>query len=110
MNIQKQKKEKEFLKPKGIIPSNILYINSTEFSQNEKVVWFTKAQKKDLFFVENLNVPNGKANVPPLLWVGNRRSLKIFALNPTPVQMKIHHFLTHRFSTFIKMGEFVWER
>ena len=80
LNIQKQEKDKKFLKPKGIIPSNILYTNSTELSQNEKVVWFTKAQKKDLFFVEDLNIPNGKANVPPLLWVANRRSLKIFAL------------------------------
>ncbi|WP_312344952.1 PRTRC system protein B [Chryseobacterium binzhouense] len=73
------KKDHDFLKPKGIIPSNILYTNSTELSQNEKVVWFTKAQKKDLFFVGNLNIPNGKANIPPLLWVGNRRSLKVFA-------------------------------
>lgn len=44
------------------------------------MVWFTKAKEQELFFVENLNIPNGKAFLPPLLWVANQQSLKIFAL------------------------------
>lgn len=76
LNIQ-NKKDKDFLKPKGIISPNILHINSSE---NGKVVWFTKSQERELFFVKNLNIPNGKANVPPLLWVANKQNLKIFAL------------------------------
>ncbi|WHF51909.1 PRTRC system protein B [Chryseobacterium gotjawalense] len=76
LNIQ-NKKDKDFLKPKGIISSNILFIDSFE---NGKVIWFTKEQERDLFFVKNLNIPNGKANVPPLLWIANKQNLKIFAL------------------------------
>ena len=30
--------------------------------------------------MKNLNIPNGKANIPPLLWVANKQNLKIFAL------------------------------
>jgi len=69
--------ERSFLKPQKILSSNILYIDS---SDKGKVVWFTKAQQKELFFVENLEIPNGKANVPPLLWIADKRGLKIFAL------------------------------
>ena len=76
LNIQ-NKKDTDFLKPKGIISSNILHINSSEIG---KVVWFTKAQEKELFFVKNLNIPNGAAHIPPLLWVANKYNLKIFAL------------------------------
>ena len=78
LNIQ-NKKDTDFLKPKGIISSNILHINSSEIG---KVVWFTKAQEKELFFVKNLNIPNGTAHIPPLLWVASKYSLKIFALKP----------------------------
>lgn len=76
LNIQ-NKKDKDFLKPNGIISPNILHINSSE---NGKVVWFTKSQERELFFVKNLNIQNGKANIPPLLWVANKQNLKIFAL------------------------------
>lgn len=76
LNIQ-NKKDRGFLKSNSIISQNILYINSSE---NAKVIWFTGAQERDLFFVENLNIPNGKANVPPLLWIANKQGVKIFAL------------------------------
>ena len=69
--------ERSFLKPQTILSSNILYIDSSE---KGRVVWFTKAQQKELFFVENLEIPNGKANVPPLLWIADKQGLKIFAL------------------------------
>ena len=76
LNIQ-NKKDKDFLKPKSIISPSILFIDSSE---NGKVIWFTQEQERDLFFVKNLNIPNGKANVPPLLWIANKHNLKIFAL------------------------------
>ena len=76
LNIQ-NKKDKDFLKSKGIISINILHIDSSE---NGKVVWFTKSQERELFFLKNLNIPNGKANIPPLLWVANKQNLKIFAV------------------------------
>lgn len=77
--IVKRKKEKnqDFLKPKEILPTNILHINTSE---NGSVLWFTKSMKRQLYFTENLEIPNGRAEVPAMLWLATQRSLKIFAL------------------------------
>jgi PRTRC genetic system protein B len=79
LNTKTQKeKSKDFLKPKGILPTNILQINPSE---NGSVLWFTKSMKKQLYFTENLEISNGRAEVPAMLWFANKRSLKIFALS-----------------------------
>ena len=79
LNTKTQKeKSKDFLKPKGILPTNILQINPSE---NGSVLWFTKSMKRQLYFTENLEIPNGTAEVPAMLWLANKRSLKIFALS-----------------------------
>lgn len=70
-------KNKAFLKPKGILPTNILHINPSE---KGTVLWYTKAQKRQLFFVGGLEIPNGKAYVPPMVWYGGKRGLYVFAL------------------------------
>ena len=78
LNTKTQKeKSKDFLKPKGILPTNILQINPSE---NGSVLWFTKSMKKQLYFTENLEISNGRAEVPAMLWFADKRSLKIFAL------------------------------
>ena len=69
--------EKAFLKPKGIIPTNVLYIDPNE---NGRTVWFTKSQKRKLFFIESLGIPNGTAHIPPILWRANRNGLSVYAL------------------------------
>ena len=74
----KKEKNQEFLKPKGILPTYILHLNPSE---NGSVTWYTKAEKRQLYFSENLEIPNGKAEVPAMLWLANKRSLKIFALS-----------------------------
>lgn len=68
---------KAFLKPQGIIAGNILYIDSSE---NGYVMWFTKATCKELFFTNGLDIPNGMANVPALLWIASKDKLNIYAL------------------------------
>lgn len=73
-----KEKSKDFLKPKGILPTNILQINPSE---NGSVLWFTKSRKQQLYFTENLEISNGRAEVPAMLWFANKRSLKIFALS-----------------------------
>lgn len=74
----KIKEEKQsFLKPKGIMSCGILQIDPIH---NGMVIWYTKAKKRELYFEEKLEIPNGKANVPPMLWVANRNQLYIFAL------------------------------
>ena len=79
LNTKTQKeKNQDFLNPKGILPTNILQINPNE---NGSVLWFTKSMKKQLYFTENLEISNGRAEVPAMLWFANKRSLKIFALS-----------------------------
>ena len=79
LNTKTQKeKSKDFLKPKGILPTNILQINPSE---NGSVLWFTKSRKQHLYFTENLEISNGRADVPAMLWFANKQSLKIFALS-----------------------------
>ena len=73
-----KEKSKDFLKPKGILPINILQINPSE---NGSVLWFTKSRKQQLYFTKNLEISNGRAEVPAMLWFANKRNLKIFALS-----------------------------
>jgi PRTRC genetic system protein B len=72
-----EEKNKAFLKPKGILPTNILHINPSE---KGTVLWYSKAQQRQLYFVNGLGIPNGKAKVPPMVWFANKNSLSVFAL------------------------------
>ena len=72
-----KEKNHDFLKPKSILPTNILHINSGE---NASVLWFTPSMKRQMFFTENLQIPNGTAEIPAILWFAGKRSLKVFAL------------------------------
>lgn len=69
--------KKIFLKPQGIIADNLLYIDPSE---NGFAIWFTKASCKQLYFIENLGISNGTANVPSLLWIADKHKLYIYAL------------------------------
>mgnify|MGYP006188421335 CR=1 FL=1 len=68
---------KAFLKPSGILPTHVLHINPSE---NGTVLWYTKAVKQQLFFTESLEIPNGTAAVPAMLWYASKQSLMVFAL------------------------------
>jgi PRTRC genetic system protein B len=87
-----EEKSKAFLKPKGILPTNILHINPS----NDKgtVLWYTKAQQRQMYFVNNLGIPHGKAQVPPMLWFANKNSLAVFALstNRRPTEKTPLHY------------------
>jgi len=72
-----EEKDKAFLKPRGILPTNILHINP---SKNGSVVWYTKAQERQLYFVNSLGIPNEKAQVPAMLWFADKGNLSVFAL------------------------------
>lgn len=71
-------KEKAFLKSNGILPVSILHINPSP--EKGAVVWYTKAQKRQLYFLSSLGIPCGMAQVPPMLWQATKNSLKVFAL------------------------------
>ena len=72
-----EEKNKAFLKPKGILPTNVLHINPSE---NGSALWFTKAQQRQLYFVNSLGIPNGTVQVPAMLWLANKSTLTVFAL------------------------------
>lgn len=73
----KKDKDKAFLKSNGILPTNILHINPSE---KGTVLWYTKAQRRHLYFVNGLDIPNGMAYVPSMIWYANKNSLSVFAL------------------------------
>ena len=64
------------LKPKGIMKTNILFVDPN----SHRAMWFTKAQKRELYFCNGLGIPSGTANVPAMLWLASRDSLNVFAL------------------------------
>lgn len=62
---------------KGLLPKQILHLNS---SDNGNVIWFTKPQKRKLFFIKNLGIPNGMAFLPTLIWKANKTTLSVYAV------------------------------
>ncbi|PIF45357.1 PRTRC genetic system protein B [Chryseobacterium sp. 52] len=70
-------KNQPFLKSQGIMGSHILQIDPVH---NGVVIWFTKAMGREMHFTETLGIPNGIANVPPMLWVANRNKLFVYAM------------------------------
>jgi PRTRC genetic system protein B len=87
-----EEKSKAFLKPKGILPTNILHINPN--TEKGTVLWYTKAQKRQMYFVDSLGLPNGMAQVPPMLWLASKSSLIVFALanNRRPTEKTPLHY------------------
>lgn len=73
-----EEKNTVFLKSKGILPTNVLYINPS--LDKGTVLWYTKAQQRQLYFVDGLDIPNGIAQVPAMLWLASKSSLTVFAL------------------------------
>lgn len=68
---------RSFWTPAGLLPGNVLYIRP---ESDGFVVWHTKSGQRQLYFSEELGIPNGKANVPALLWKANKNELSVFAL------------------------------
>jgi len=65
-----------FLKPKGLLPENLLYINPDTLGY---VVWYSQPRLENLLFIDDLEIPNGKAAIPGLIWKANKTSLSLFA-------------------------------
>lgn len=70
------KKKEPFLGAKGLLPTNVLHIDP----KDGRVIWFTEAGRRELLFVDNLEIPNGEANVPAMIWVAEKDSLRVFAM------------------------------
>lgn len=87
----KEETSKAFLKPKTIMPTTVLHINP---AQDGTVLWYTKAQMRQLYFAGSLGIPNGMAKVPAMLWYANKNNLHVYALpndrRPTE-KTQLHH-------------------
>jgi len=66
-----------FLQPKGLLPRNVLYMNT---SAEGYAIWYTPAKRQQVFFKESLGIPNGEANVPALIWKAGKKRLELYAV------------------------------
>jgi len=66
-----------FLKSRGILPSNLLYLNAQKTGY---AIWHTPVQQRQLYFVENLGIKSGLSYLPGLVWLANRDHLYVFAV------------------------------
>ena len=102
-----KEKDKAFLKPKGILQSNILHVNQSE---KGTVLWYTKAQHRQLYFVDGLGIPSGKAQVPPMLWFAIKTAFQYLLCQAIEDPQKKRFCIMHHFSMCMKTATFVWER
>lgn len=72
-----KEREKSFLKPDGLLPENVLFINT---ARDGYAVWYTEPTQRPLFFKEDLGIQNGLAYVPALIWKATEEDLQIYAL------------------------------
>lgn len=73
-----KQKQSAFLKPVGILPTNILHINPSR--DKGAVIWYTKSKKRPLYFIEGLGIPSGQGFVPAMVWQASKNSLRVFAV------------------------------
>ncbi len=73
-----QELKTDYLCSEGLMPANVLHINPKGTGE---VIWYTPAQEVNIYFANALEIPNGKAKVPPMIWKAGKESLSVFALN-----------------------------
>lgn len=66
-----------FLKSKGVIPSDLLFLDTSETAF---ALWYTPATTQHLYFVKDLTIPCGTAHVPAMVWKATKDHLQVFAL------------------------------
>lgn len=61
----------------GVIPENLLYASASIDSY--KMVWYRKPEKRMMYFVDTLGIPNGEMEIPGLVYSTDGRGLRVFA-------------------------------
>lgn len=61
----------------GALPGNVLYC-STDVD-HVRLVWYRPKEKRSVFFVDGLGIPNGELRVPGLVYSVNGGTLSVFA-------------------------------
>lgn len=65
----------------GVIPENLLYASASLDSY--RLVWYRKPEKRMMYFVEGLAIPNGEMDIPGLVYSTDGRGLRVFAFKGT---------------------------
>ncbi|GGH12203.1 PRTRC system protein B [Mucilaginibacter phyllosphaerae] len=73
----KDSKHTAFLKPAGLLPKNLLYLQT---ERNGYAIWHTPKQNRKLLFKTGLGIDSGYANIPALIWKATKDGLAIYAL------------------------------
>lgn len=60
-----------------LLPENLLHV---DYGRDSSVLWYTPAQEVGLFFRADLEIIEGQAFVPPLLWKATRTEVYLWAL------------------------------
>jgi len=61
----------------GVVPRNLLYCSTSV--GDERLVWYHEPEERHVYFKEGLGIPDGRMNVPGLLWAVKNDELQMFA-------------------------------
>lgn len=67
-----------FLQYNGVLPAHLLFVDA---SDEGYALWYTPAQKARLLFKEGLTIPNGEAQLPPLIWRATSKHVELYAVS-----------------------------
>lgn len=62
----------------GVIPENLLQYKALPGGKY-RLVWYNPAEVRMIHFVKALQIPSGKAWVPPLIYVADKNELEVYA-------------------------------
>lgn len=62
----------------GIIPERLLYADTR--TSDYRLIWWSAAQQRTLYFGDIINLPSSVAWVPPMVYVARKNELVVFAL------------------------------
>ncbi len=65
-----------FLMPEGLLAENVLYLRP---KADGFAIWYTQARRVALRFSPHLDIAEGLACIPPLIWKASRTSLTLYA-------------------------------
>lgn len=71
-----RKKPKTFLRSEGFLSPNILHVDV----HGGRVIWYTPPQLRPLHFVDSLDIPSGKAQVPGMIWQATKHRLNVWTV------------------------------
>lgn len=69
-------KEHGFLNHRGLLPENLLWYAA---NSDGGVMWYTPGMSANLYFAKTLSIPDGMAQLPPLIWKASKTNLQIWA-------------------------------